>query len=157
MSNLQLPQGGLLVQGFAPQVNTAEIVGDYISMKLAHRVFVVFHMQQANAAQSTLSLSMATAVAPTGDTPVVATFPIWYNLDCATDIFTRAAADAANYELSIGTTNKLVVFQIDPSIMPGYDCLAGVAGISDIANIVGCTYIIEPRYKGVTPPSVIID
>jgi len=153
----QIPQGGLLVQGFQPQVNTAEITGDYISMKTAHRVWVVFHMTQANAAQSILSLSMATAVLPTGATPVVATFPIWYNLDCTTDIFTRAAADAASYTLSVDVANKLVIFQIDPSIMPGYDCLAGVAGASNIANIVSCIYIIDNRYKDAVPPSVIID
>ena len=156
MSNLQLPQGGLLINGFKPQVNTAEITGDYISMKTAHRVWVVFHMAQGHAAQSVLSLSKATDVTPTGATPVVATFPIWHNVDCTTDIFTRAT-NAASYTLPVDLLVKLVIFQIDPSIMPGFDCLAGVAGASNILNIVGCTYIIENRYKQATPPSVITD
>lgn len=156
MSTLQLPQGALLIQGLAPQVNTGALTGDYISLKTAHKVWVIFHMAQGNAAQAVLSLSMATAVLPTGAAAVTALFPIWYNLDCLTDIFTQSA-DAANYTLSVGLTNKLVIFQIDPTILLPYDCLAAVVGASDVANIVAVTYLIENRYKGITPPSVIID
>lgn len=156
MSNLQLPQGGLLINGFKPQTNAGIITGDYISMKTAHKVWVVFHMAQGHAAQAVLSLMKATAVAPTGAVAVTATMPIWYNLDCDTDIFTRAT-DAATYTLDVALKVKLVVFQVDPSSLPGFDCLAGKVAASNALNILGCTYIIENRYKEAGPPSVIID
>ena len=158
MSSLQLPQGGLLINGFKPQTNAGIITGDYISLKTAHRVFVVFHVNMANATQPVLSLMKTTAVLPAADAvAVTATFPIWYNLDCDTDIMTRAAANAATYTLDIGTKTKLVVFQVDPSILDAFDCLAGKVAASSASNIIGCTYIIENRYKQATPPSVIID
>jgi len=157
MSNLQLPQGGLLINGFKPQVNTAAIAGDWVSMKLAHKIWVVFHMAQGHAAQSTLSLYEATDVAGTDAAVVTETHPIWYNLDCDTDIFTRAT-DAATYELDVALKTKLVVFQFDASqFSSGFDCVKGYAGASNILNIVGCTYVLDNRYKQATPSSVIID
>lgn len=156
MSKLQIPQGADLVQALEPQTNAGALAGDYISMKTVHKVFVIFHMAQGNAAQAVLSLTKATDVAATGEAAVVATFPIWYNLDCTTDGFTRAT-DAANYTLDAGTTNKLVIFQIDPSYLPGFDCLAAAVGASDVGNIIGVTYLLENRYKEASPPSVIID
>ena len=98
MSNLQLPQGGLLINGFKPQTNAGIITGDYISMKTAHKVWVVFHMAQGAANQAVLSLMKATGVTPDGAVAVTAVMPIWYNLDCDTDIFTQATS-AATYTL----------------------------------------------------------
>ena len=157
MSYLQIPQGADLVQALEPQTNAGELTGDYISMKTAHKVFVIFHMQQTTADQAILSLMKSTGVTPEADAvAVTATFPIWYNLDCTTDGYTRAT-DAATYTLSAGATNKMVIFQIDPSYLPGFDCIAAVVGASDVANLVAVTYLIENRYKGDGVPSVIID
>jgi len=156
MSNLQIPQGALLINGLKPQTNAGILTGDYISLKTAHKVFVIFHVAMGEATQPVLSLMMATAVAPTGATAVVATFPIWYNLDCDTDQFTRAT-DAANYTLDVALKTKLVIFQVDPSILGAYDCLAGKVAASNVANIVGVTYLIENRYKEAAPPVVITD
>ena len=154
--NFMIPEEVGLVQGLAPQTNAGALTGDYISLKMAHKVLVIFHMAQGAADQAILSLSMATAVLPTGAAAVTATFPIYYNLDCSTDGFTRAT-DAANYTLSVGLTNKLVVFVVDPSILGAYDCLAGVVGASSASNIVAVTYQILPRYAGDGSPSFIID
>jgi len=156
MSNLQLPQGGALINGFKPQVNTAAIEGDWISCKTVHKAFVVFHMAQGEATQAVLSIYKATDVAATGAVQVAATMPIWYNLDCDTDQFTRAT-DAATYTLDVALKTKIVIFQVDPSILGAFDCIKGYAAASNILNIVGCTYILENRYKGDGPPSVIID
>jgi len=153
---LQLPQGGLLINGFKPQVNTGAIEGDWISCKTVHRAFVVFHMAQGHAAQAVLSIYKATDVAATGAVINAATMPIWYNLDCDSDGMTRAT-DAATYTLDVALKTKLVIFQVDPSILGAFDCIKGYAAASDILNIVGCTYILENRYKGDGPPSVIID
>lgn len=157
MSNLQLPQGGLLINGFKPQVNTAAIAGDWVSMKTAHKIWVVFHMAQGHAATAVLSLFEAINVAGDDAAQVTATHPIWYNLDCDTDIFTRAT-DAATYTLDAALKVKLVVFQFDASqFSSGFDCVKGYAAASNILNILGCTYVLDNRYKQATPPSVIID
>ena len=158
MSTLQIPQGALLINAFKPQVNTAAIEGDYISCKTAHKVWVIFHMAQGHAAQAVLSLYEATDVDGTSADAVAATFPIWYNLDCATDQFTRAAADAATYTLDVELKTKLVIFQIDPSILSAdHDCMKAYVAASNILNIIGCQYLIENRYKEVAPPVVITD
>ena len=154
--NFMIPEEVGLVQALAPQVNTGALAGDRISLKMAHKVLVIFHMAQGHAAQAVLSLTKATTVAGAGEVAVTATFPIYYNLDCSTDGFTRAT-DAASYTLSVGLTNKLVVFVIDPSILGAFDCLAAAVGASNILNIVGVTYQILPRYAGDGLPSFIID
>ena len=154
--NFMIPEEVGLVQALEPQVNTGALAGDYISMKMAHKVLVIFHMTQGHAAQAVLSLTKATNVAADGEAAVTATFPIYYNLDCSTDGFTRAT-DAATYTLSVGLTNKMVVFVIDPSILPGFDCIAAAVGASNILNIVAVTYQILPRYASDGLPSFIID
>ena len=154
--NFMIPEEVGLIQGLASQTNAGALAGDYISLKLAHKVLVIFHMAQGAADQAVLSLTKATDVATTGEAAVTATFPIYYNLDCSTDGFTRAT-DAASYTLSVGLTNKLVVFVIDPSILGAFDCLAAAVGASNILNIIGVTYQVLPRYAGDGLPSMIID
>jgi len=154
--NFMIPEEVGLIQALEPQTNAGALAGDYISLKLAHKVLVIFHMTQGAADQAVLSLTKATDVGATGEVAVTATFPIYYNLDCTTDGFTRAT-DAANYTLSVGTTNKLVVFVIDPSILPGFDCISAVVGASSVNNIVAVTYQVLPRYAGDGLPSMIID
>ena len=157
MSNLQLPQGGLLINGFKPQVNTAAVLGDWISCKTVHRAFVVFHMAQGHAAQAVLSIFEGTNVAGDDAAQITEKMPIWYNLDCDSDGMTKAT-NAATYTLDVALKTKFVIFQVDPSILnSGLDCIKGYAAASNILNIIGCTYILENRYKGDGPPSVIID
>ena len=157
MSNLQLPQGGLLINGFKPQVNTVAIAGDWVSMKTAHKIWVVFHMAQGHAAQAVLSLFEATNVAGDDAQAISVSSQIWYNLDCDTDIFTHGE-DADDYTLDVALKTKMVVFQFDASqLSSGFKCVKGYAAASNALNIVGCQYILENRYKAATPPSVIID
>jgi len=156
MSNLQIPQGALLINGFAPQVNTGALLGDWISCKTVHKAFVVFHVAQGHATQPVLRVYKATNVAGDGGVVITTVVPIWYNLDCDSDGMTQAT-DAVNYTLDVGLATKLVIFQVDPSTLGAFDCIKGYADASDTLNVIGCTYILENRYKGVGPPSVIID
>ena len=50
--NFIIPEEVGLVQALTPQVNTGALAGDYISMKLAHKVLVIFHMTQGAADQA---------------------------------------------------------------------------------------------------------
>ena len=157
MSNLQLPQGGLLINAWKPQVNTGALAGDWVSMKTAHKIWVVFHMAQGHAAQAVLSLYEATNVDGDDAQAITVSSHIWYNLDCDTDIFTQAD-DADDYTLDIALKTKMVVFQFDASqLSAGFDCVKGYVAASNILNIIGCQYILDNRYKQATPPSVIID
>jgi hypothetical protein len=155
---LTIPQNVLVINALKPQTNADALTGTYINLKTAHRAWVVFHMNQVNAAQATLSLKKAMVVAGTDAVAVTETFPIFANLDCdASDIFGRAA-NAASYQLDVALKTKLVVFQIDPEILGAYDCLAAVVGASNVANLVSATYLIEPRYaEGENQPSVLVD
>lgn len=156
-STLTFPQMYPVIRGIEPQAGAA-ITGDYVSLKNAHCVHFVFFITQANAATMALSVSEATAVAPTAAQVMPATFPIWANETCATTDAMVRQANAANFTTSAAVLHKIVVFKIEASILSaGFDCVAAVTGASNAANITACLMFLEPRFAQATPPSAIID
>src|SRR5690606_16531105 len=94
MYPFNLPEQAVLVGTLAPASDAAGRTGNYISMKGLLRAFVVFHINQGNAATVKCSLSKATAVAGSGATAVTEDVRIWTSLDQATSHqFTRQADD----------------------------------------------------------------
>lgn len=157
-STLTFPQMFPVIEGFCPATDNAGRTGDYISLKNAHCVFFVFHIEQGNAATIALSVSEATAVAPTAAQVMPATFPIWANETCATTDAMVRQANAANFTTSAAVLHKIVVFKIEASILSaGFDCVAAVTGASNVANLTSCQMYIQQRYQQGVPPSAIID
>ncbi len=151
-----------LVEGLPPSVGAAAVLtGDYISLKNAHMVWVIFHFHSANATAEVFGVNMATAVAPTGATPVTATMPIWHNADCETSDILVRETDAVSHACAAAATHQVIVFQVDPRILGStYDCIAGYT-LSTIAagDYLSIEYVIEPRYAGIDAnmPSAITD
>jgi len=136
-------------------------VGDYISCKNAHKVWCVILYNQADANPITFGVNEATAVLPAGAVPIVATMPIWSNLACGTSDLLVRQANAATYASGAGIATKMIIFQVDPSILSaGFDCIA-VRSDTNIAaaQYVAYFYVIEPRYAAPVAqiPSYIID
>lgn len=143
-----IPEGVIPVSGLAPQVGAAAAVtGDYISLKNAQKAWVVIHYTQGDATDITWHVNRATAVAPTGATPIVEVAPIYSNLACATSNTLVKRTPAVNYASGTGQATKIIIFQIDPaSLGAGYDVIAGASTTAIAAtSAVSIMYYILPR------------
>ena len=158
-----IPEDTHVVLGQAPIVGAgAAFVGDYISVKYAHKVWCVVLYNQADANPITFGVNEATAVLPAGAAAITATMPIWSNLACGTNDRWVRRANAATYAAAGAVAaHKMVVFEVDPAILSaGFDCIALRSDtVIAAAQYVAYLYIIAPRYKGevATTPSYIID
>ena len=147
----RLPENTALVLGQAPIVGAgAAFVGDYISLKYAHKVWCVISYNQADANPITFGVNEATAVAPDGAAAITATMPIYSNLDCGTNDRWVARAAAATYATDAGVAHKMIIFEVDPAILSaGCDCIALRSDtVIAAAQYVSYHYLIAPRYKG---------
>lgn len=154
---IKIPGNLNVVTGLAPTAGGSAATGDYISLKNAHRVWIVFSVKQGEATVPVLSVMKATAVAGTGATAMTEAALIFSTLDCATsDVLVERTA-AASYSLDAALKDKLVVFEIDPAAIGAYDCIAAKVAASNAANITSALYVVESRYGTKTQPSMIVD
>lgn len=152
-----LPENAVLISTLAPAADAAGRTGNYVAMKTLLKAFVVFNINQGNAATIALSISKATAVAGTGATPSATITNIFASEDqAASHQFT--ASQAASFTTSAAVKNKVVVLEINPGTLgDGYDCFAPVTGASNAANITSAMVYGIPRVGGATIPSVLVD
>lgn len=145
-----IPEGCIPVSGLAPQVGAAgAVTGDYISLKNAHKAWLVIHYTQGDATDITWHVNRATAVAPTGAVALANVVPIYSNLDCATSNTLVKRTSAINYASGAGQATKIIVFEIDPADLGStYDVVAA-ASTTNIAatSAVSMMYYIQPRYS----------
>ena len=149
-----------IVEGASPATDAAGRTADYISLKDAHRVFVVCHVTQGNAATVGLTLYQATAVASTGEKVLAKPLPIWANEDAVSSDALVRQTDDVEFTTSADVAHKIVVFQVDADkldVSNGFDCLTVKTGASNVANITQVMYYVESRYPQATPPSAITD
>ena len=158
MEKITLPENFKYVRAIDPQTAAAGADGDYVSLKNAHRAWVIVDITQGNAATIAITLEKATAVAGTGSVAITASVPIWSNLDtAATDTLVRRT-DAVAYTTDAGVKNKQVIFQIEPAALgETFDCICVKAGASNAANIISASYLLQTRYPQATPPTAITD
>lgn len=160
MNHLQLPENLLPVSVLAPAADAAGRTGGWVSLKNALRAWVIFHIDQGNAATIALSINQASAVAGTGSKVITNTVPIWSNLDAATSgVFTRRT-DAVNYTTDAAVKKKIVIFEIDPAsldVAGGFDCITGITGASNAANITSAIVLLETSYGQATAVNALAD
>ena len=153
-----LPQNMKLVLGLAPQ-HGAALSSDYVSCKLAHKLWAIVVVNQGNAAQMVLSVEQATDVSGTGHIPIVNAVPIWLCEDADTSDALVPQTAGVGLTLTVGTTKKIVVFEIDPALftLANADCLKLVTTVSHADNQTCVLFLLATRYPSETPPSAIID
>jgi hypothetical protein len=160
-ASFTLPEQAKIVNGLAPATDAAGRTSAYISLKHAHKAYIVVHMTQGNAATILLSPLQASAVAGTGSKVLTNAVRIWANLDTAASDSLARATDAVNYTTDAGVKLKIVVFEIDPSsldVAGGFDCIGVSTGASNVANITAATfYVVPSRYAGSSIPTVVTD
>lgn len=155
-----VPQAFKIVGGAPPAADAAGRTSDWVSLKNVRRATIIAFMDQGNAATVALSVLQATAVAGTGSKALANAAPIWANQDVvAGDALTRQA-DGVALTTSAAVKQKIVVFQIDPSMLDvagGFDCIALSTGASNAANITSILFLLEMNHSGDAVPSTIID
>jgi len=150
-----------VVEALHPAADAAGRTSRYVSLKNAHRAWIVVHLDQGNAATVALTPKQATAVAGTGSKVLTAAARIWANEDeAAADALARQA-DATSFTTSAALKHKRVVFEIEPAAMldlaGGFDCIAITTGASHAANITEASFYLESRYPAAALPSAIVD
>lgn len=147
-----------IVEAIEPKTDAAGTTGDYISLKNALKVTAKLHITQGNAATIETGINEATAIDGSDAAAISKELKIWSNLDCvASDTMVRRT-DAATYTTDAGVKHKIVIIELDlAQLSEGFDCIAITTGASNVGNIVQAEYIIEPRYKGLSAPSAIVD
>lgn len=137
-------------RGLPPAADAAgRTAAAWIDLSLAHKVYVVFHINQGNAATVACSISRANSAAGAGAAAMTELVPIYTNLDLAAapgpGALTRQATDAASFTTDAGLKEKLVIFEIDPAKLP-MRFIAPVTGASNAANITSAQVYVVPRY-----------
>jgi hypothetical protein len=156
-----LPQNCKPVQMIAPKTTNQAITSQVISLKNAHKAWVVLEFTQAAGHATTPTLVQATTIAA-GTNKAGPSVPIWANEDTgATDTLVKQTSDAASYAVTNNIKNKQVIFEIDPSrldVNNGYCCIYfTIATSSQATNFVSATAYLLERYQQATPPTAILD
>ena len=160
-ASFTLPEEAKIVSALKPATDAAGRSGAWVSLKNAHKVYIVVHIDQGNAATIQLDIDQAQAVAGTGAKAITKNVKIWSNLDTAVDDTLVRRADALNYVTDAGVKVKQVVIELDPSTLDvanGFDCIRVKTGASNVANLTEAKYILTPlRFPAATPPSAVAD
>jgi len=162
-ANLSLSESFKVVDATAGVVTTSGgITSSYVSLKHAHKAWIVLLFTQAGVDASVIQPRVATAVAPVGATDITFPAAIWANEDTAASDTLVKQTSATSYTLTADIKKKMVVFEIDPSDVvamgTGYDCLGFtiVAG-QKATNFVAGYFVLAERFAQATPPSAITD
>ena len=154
-----LPQMFKIVDATAGPVTTnGGVTSDTVSLKNAHKAWIVLQFTQAVGHATVITPRQATDVA-SATNAVIPAVPIWQNADTAASDTLVAATAAANLTLTNDVKKKQVIFEFDPALFTaGYDCLYfTVSDSSQAANFVSGQFFLLERYQQATPPAAISD
>ncbi len=147
----RIPEEAVPVVLTPPVTTNGGVTGDYISLKLAHMVYIVATFTQAVGHATGIDVTQATAVDGTSVKAITNTLPIFANTDISlTSVLTRKT-DAITYNLAATAKNQIVTMQVDPAgfdVNNGFDCLGiTVDDSSQATNFVSIVAYVVPRYK----------
>jgi hypothetical protein len=142
-----------------PVTTNGGVTLDYVSLKHAHKAWLVLQFTQAVGHATVVTLKEATAVAGTSVKTVINDHRIWSNEDTAATDTLVQQTDAKTYTLTNDIKKKMVVLEIDPDaldINAGFDVVgATISDSSQATNFVSGVWVLAERYKQATPPAAI--
>jgi hypothetical protein len=156
MHNFTLPENAKVFGGLKPATDAAGRTGRYFNMAFAHKAYLVFEIDQGNAATIALDLLQAQNAAGLNAKVLTGVRRIWTNLDEATnDTYTRQT-DALSFTTDAAVKEKLVIIEVGPSdldLANGFTYIAPRTGASNAANFTSCVVYLVPMYAGAAQPS----
>jgi hypothetical protein len=149
-----------IVTACTPTTTASTVTCDNISLKNAHKVWIVLAFDNASGHAVVINPLLGTAVA-TCATAITFAAPIWRNADTsATDTLVSETA-ATTVTLAATAAPMLVVVEIDPAAVRAQDgtldCLGCTITGGAHADYVSAHYIVETRYPQATPPTALTD
>ena len=158
-----LPETYKIIQMAAAQESAGgTVTSDYISLKNAHKAWIIISFATAGNAETFTPLK-ATAVAPTNSTAITKEVKIWSNLATATSDTLVERTAATTYACDNGATSKLIIFEIDPADLGDllgvpYDCIAfSTTALAANTDYLSALCILQMRYGSqvsVSPSSI---
>jgi hypothetical protein len=144
-----------------PVTTNGGVTGSYVSLKNAHKAWLVLTFRQAASHATVVTLKEAQTVAGTNVKTVISNHRNWRNSNVATDDTLVQLADAKTVTLATGTTHQMVVFEVDPDrldIDGGFDVAGFTVGDSSQAtNFVAGVWILASSYASQLPPSAVVN
>lgn len=156
MHPFTLPENAKVFGALKPATDAAGRTGRYFNVAFAHKIFFVFVIDQANAAQITCDVLQATSAAGAGAKVLGGTRRIWTNLDAATSDAIARQADALSFQTDVALKEKLVIIEVNPADMDlanGFTYVAPRTSASNVANLTSASAYIVPQYAGSAQPS----
>lgn len=155
-----LPEEAKIVGALKPAADAAGRNGAWVSAKNAHKVYIVVHLDQGNAATVALTIQQASDVAGTGAKAITGNCRIWVNQDLSVNDTLVRQADGITFVTSAAVKEKQVVIEIDPATLDlanGFAYVRVITGASNAANITEAQYYLTPvRYPGNPPVSAVV-
>ena len=147
----RIPEEAVPVVLASPVTTNGGVTSDYISLKLAHMVYIVMTFTQAVGHATGIDVTQSTAVDGTGSKAITSTLPIWSNTDISlTSVLTRRTA-AITYDLPATAKNMIVIMQVDPAgfdVANSFDVLGvSVDNSGQPTDLVSIVAYVVPRYK----------
>lgn len=150
-----------VVQAVEPKTTNTAITGAYVSLKNVNTATVIVNLTQAVGHATVISLYQAQDVSGTGAKVLSNNVPVWANEDVSSVDSLIRKADGVSYTVANTAKNKQVVFHIDPAkldVNDGFTCLNVRIGASTQAtNFSSAEYILDSKYSGDVPSSVVVD
>lgn len=150
-----------VVQAVEPKTTNAAITGAYVSLKNVNTATVIVNLTQAVGHTTVVSLYQTQDVSGTGAKALSNNVPVWANEDVSSGDSLIRKADGVSYTVTNTAKNKQVVFHIDPAkldVNDGFTCLNVRIGASTQAtNFASAEYILDSKYAGDVPSSVVVD
>ncbi len=158
MAYLSFPENLMILPGLAPKHGTgAAQTSIPISLKNVQKLWAVVYLNTAAASGAVESVPQTDALVAFGSAlglpATLHTVPIWVNATAAvSDAWTRAT-DAISYTTVADALCKLIVYEIDPSLIrttvtasSDDDCFRISLTSVNAADFVAVFYIVQPRY-----------
>jgi len=140
----------------APAADSAGRTGSYRSLRNAIKAWIVYHINQGNAATVELTPQQAQDSSGTNAKAINAV-PIWTNLNTSSSDALTAQAGAASYATDAGVHDKLIIFEILPEaaldLVNGFNHITAQTGASNAANITEAGLIIWEGQQGASAPT----
>lgn len=167
--NYRLWQAANIVSLLNPAADSAGRTSKFVSLKNAHKAFIVAYVTQGSATSVTFTPTQAQDNIGT-NAKAIGVAPIAVNLDTDTvpsDILTMLAS-AASYTTDAGVKTKLVMFEIDPiesmdinsltlnaaGLPRSFDHIAITTNASSASNVTSALLILTPlRFQQANPPT----
>jgi hypothetical protein len=163
-SAFSLPENLKPVQFLTNRVGAGACTGDYVSLKNAHKAWIVIDFTEGGAESVSFQPLKATAVAPTNSTAITSVVKIWSNLATAVSDTLVERTAAVLYATDAAAAAKQIIFEIDPADLGDlagvpYDVISLTATAPNAADYICGTIWIQPRYASAvaTQPTALTD